>query len=193
MATPSVNRTGFGWEFLDNDIIAQARQKLPRTRIDEVAKLGSLTKKEVAYVLGVTERNLYNHTEGSLSVPLSERLLLLQRLFEHGLTVFDGHVDLLSNWLRTPLAELAVTTANRSEAHSETPPTTYTPQSMAELGTKEGPTDLAGAAKRRRERLAHRAQEPSVPYPTPFSLLDTITGCRLVDNVFTRIEAGVFS
>lgn len=184
-----IDRSHSGWGFSTADIIVQARQKLPRSRVDDVAALGGLTKKEIALVLGITERNLYNQHQGDLSVPLSERLLLLEKLFRHGLTVFDGHQQAFYGWLRTPLAELAT-----PEAGFAAPPTNYVTKPMAQMGTTQGPVDLSAAAHARRERLARReATDESVPYPTPLSLLDTITGCKLVDNVFTRIEAGVFS
>lgn len=191
MVTPSVKLSSLGWGFSTADLILQARQKLPRSRVDEVALLGGLTKKQMALVLGVTERNLYNHHQGELSVPLSERLLLLEKLFQHGLDIFDGQREGFYNWLRTPLAELAT-----PEVGFASPVTEYVPRPMAEMGTKQGPADLSAAAQARRERLAnHRviAAGSLMPYPTPLSLLDTVTGCKLVDNVFTRIESGVFS
>lgn len=191
MITPSVKLFGLGWGFSTTDLILQARQKLPRSRVDEVALLGGLTKKQMALVLGVTERNLYHHHQGELSVPLSERLLLLEKLFQHGLTVFDGHREGFYTWLRTPLAELAT-----PEVGFASPVTEYVPRPIAEMGTKQGPPDLSAATQARQERLInHRliAGEPMPPYPTPLSLLDTVTGCKLVDNVFTRIESGVFS
>ena len=190
MAMTSTNLSPLGWGFSTADIIVQARQKLPRSRVDEVAKLGGLTKKEMALVLGITERNLYNHHQGDLSVPLSERLLILEKLFRHGLSVFDGKSKPLFNWLRAPLAELAT-----PEVGFAAPTTDYVPKPMEQMGTKQGPGDLSAAAQARRQRLAEQtsAAEPDWGYPTPLSLLDTVTGCRLVDNVFTRIEAGVFS
>lgn len=191
MVTPSVNSSGSGWGFSTADLILQARQKLPRSRVDQVALLGGLTKKQMALVLGITERNLYNHHQGELSVPLSERLLLLEKLFQHGLDVFDGHQEGFYNWLRTPLAELAT-----PEVGFASPVTAYIPPAMTEMGTRQGPTDLSAAAQARRERLVNQKVTSSGPmpaYPTPLSLLDTVTGCKLVDNVFTRIEFGVFS
>lgn len=178
-----------GWGFPTTDLIPQARQKLPRSRIDEVATLGGLTKKEIALVLGITERNLYNQHQGDLSVPVSERLLLLDKLFRHGLAVFDEHQSAFYDWLRTPLAGLAT-----PEAGFAAPITDYVPKPMAEMGTKQGPVDLSRTAQARRKWIAKRLDNPESvrPYPTPLSLLDTVTGCKLVDNVFVRIEAGVF-
>ena len=177
------------WGFSTVSLIAEARQKLPRRRVDEVALLGGLTKKEMALVLGVTERNLYNQHQGDLSVPMSERLLILEKLFQHGLAVFDANRPVLDAWLRTPLAELAT-----PESGFAAPLTDYVSRPVAEMGSTDMPADLLSAATARRNKLVSNVPADSViAYPTPLSLLDTITGCKLVDNVFTRIEAGVFS
>ncbi|MBC7571280.1 MAG: hypothetical protein H7319_16345 [Spirosoma sp.] len=179
-----------GWGFPTNDLILQARRKLPRNQVDQIALLGGLTKKEMARILGITERNLYNQHQGDLSVPLSERLLLLEKLFQHGLSVFDGKREIFFEWLRTPLAELAT-----PELGFAAPTTSYRPRPIQEMGTKESPPDLISAATARRNRLQQRPSTAgeAQSYPTPLSLLDTITGYKLVDNVFIRIEAGVFS
>lgn len=183
--------SSLSWGFPTTGLIVQARQRLPRKRVDEVAALGGLTKKEMATILGVTERNLYHQHESDLSVPLSERLLLLEKLLQHGLTVFDNHPPAFYEWLRTPLAELAT-----PELGFAPPSTPYQPRPIAEMGTRQAPPDLSAAAAARRKRLSARpvTDSPTAPsYPTPLSLLDTVTGYQLVDNVFTRIEAGVFS
>ena len=190
MAASPESYSASGWGFSTKDLILQARRKLPRAQVDHVATLAGLTKKEMARILGVTERNLYNQHQGDLSVPLSERLLLLEKLFNHGLAVFDKHQSAFYEWLGShwPIwlpPHLGITT----------PPTPYMPKPMTEIGTKQNPPDLSVAAAARRERLAQRpvsvADKPA--YPTPLSLLNTITGYKLVDNVFIRIEAGVFS
>ena len=190
MATAPTNFSRLGWGFPTTDLIVQARQKLPRSQVDAVAKLGGLTKKEMALVVGITEWNLYNQHQGDLSVPLSERLLLLEKLFQHGLAVFDGNQQLMFDWMRTPLAELAT-----PEVGFAAPETDYVPKPMDQMGTKEELAELIAAVQARRQRLAGRtgATEPQRSYPTPLSLLDTTTGCKLVDNVFTGIEAEVFS
>lgn len=188
---PPVLSSPTGWGFPTTNLILQARQKLPHSRVDEVATLGGLTKKEISLVLGITERSLYNQRQSDLSVPLSERLLLLEQLFRHGLTVFDNQQQVFNTWMRTPLAELAT-----PEVGFSAPEIDYTPLQITEMGTKQGPIDLSVAAQARRKRLAENVTTPKPdkdrPYPTPLSLLDTVTGCKLVDNVFTRIETGVF-
>lgn len=190
MIHPTTFVSASGWGFPTTDIILQARRKLPRNHVDKVAALGGLTKKDMARIVGVTERNLYNQHEGDLSVPISERLILLEKLFHHGLSVFDGNQPIFYDWLRTPLAELAT-----PEVGFTGPQTGYVAKPLTEMGTKQTPPNLSTAAAARRKRLANQKLSPadSQPYPTPLSLLDTITGCKLVDNVFIRIEAGVFS
>ncbi|GHB86691.1 antitoxin Xre-like helix-turn-helix domain-containing protein [Persicitalea jodogahamensis] len=190
MASPLDINSASGWGFPTHDLILQARRKLPRNQVDRIAILGGLTKKEMARILGVTERNLYNQHHGDLSVPLSERLLLLEKLFQHGLAVFDGRREAFFQWLRAPLAELAT-----PEVGFAAPSTPYSSPPIREMGTKDSPPDLTNAAAARRTRLQQRPAAATQPpsYPTPLSLLDTITGYKLVDNVFIRMEAGVFS
>ena len=89
-------------------LISQARQGVLRRRVDEVARLVGLTDKEMARILNMSIRGLHGKTTATrLSLDASERLLLLERLIQRGLAVFDGQADLLARWLRTPLAELA--------------------------------------------------------------------------------------
>lgn len=95
----------------------------------------------MARILGITERNLYNQHQGDLSVPLSKRLLLLEKLFRHGLAVFDGKREAFFEWMRTPLAELAT-----PELGFAVPTTSYTSHPIQEMGTKESPPDLINAA-----------------------------------------------
>lgn len=78
--------------------------------IDGVSSLAGLTRKEIATLLGVSERQLYNinKTDKFLNVLQSEHLLKLQNLFLHGLQIFDGNAGALSTFLRSPHQALAV-------------------------------------------------------------------------------------
>ena len=90
------------------DLIQQARQGVLRRRVDEVARLVGLTDIEMARILNMPVRGLHGKAATELlTSAASERLLLLERLVQHGLFVFDGRADLLGRWFRTPLAELA--------------------------------------------------------------------------------------
>ena len=74
---------------------------------DEVAALIGLTDKEMAYVLGMTPRNLHRiSAEQRFGTEASERLLLLKNLLLHALDTFEGKPNVVLNWLRTPIREL---------------------------------------------------------------------------------------
>lgn len=119
-------------------IIEEARRGVSTQRIDQLAQLLGLTLKEMAVLLQIAERTLHRfRREGRLNEYASERLLLLENLAAHGLMVFDGRADAVSDWIRHPLRE------------------------------------LNGQA--------------------PLSLLSTISGFGLVDDVLTRIEHGIYA
>ena len=82
-------------------LIKQAQQA------DQLAQLLTLSLKELAAILQITERTLHRfRSQGRLDAQASERLLLLENLAAHGLLVFDGRADALADWLRYPLREL---------------------------------------------------------------------------------------
>lgn len=170
-------------------IIPQAQRKASRALVDEVADLSGLSKKEMATLIGLTERALYKTTTGDFSVLISEHLFRLKALFEHGLTVFDQHKKTLTKWLKTPLAELATL-----ETGFDPLIQSVAARPLDEISQTTGPYDLLAAANQREaEFTADLTSSESVAYPTPLSLLNTATGIGLVDDVFTRIEYGVFS
>ena len=90
-----------------NDITRQAQQKAPRGLVDELTALSGLTKKEIASLIDLTERVLLKTPKGDFSILISEHLLLLKNVFEHGLAVFYQNKKALAKWLKTPLPELA--------------------------------------------------------------------------------------
>lgn len=172
-----------------SDVIRLAQQKVSRDLVDEVATLSGLSKKEIASLIGLTERAIFKTTKGEFSVLISEHLILLRALFQHGLTVFDQNKKAFTQWLRTPLPELA----SSQTSYFPVPPSA-SPKPLAEMSTKAGPYDLMEAARIRNQQ--NPQAEPASPprlYPTPLSLLNTTTGVGLVDAVCTRIEAGVYS
>lgn len=172
-----------------NDIIRQAQQKVSRGLADEVAALSGLSKKEIAALIGLTERALFKPTRSDFSVLISEHLLLLKQVFSHGLTVFDHNQRAFVQWLRTPLPELATPQTGYFPTTRPAPP-----RPLAEISTTTEPYDLIEAANQRQQRSDQpEPPMPPRPYPTPLSLLNTSTGAGLVDDVFTRIEAGVYS
>ncbi|WP_460972266.1 antitoxin Xre-like helix-turn-helix domain-containing protein [Spirosoma migulaei] len=179
---PASSRQGYA-------IIPQAQRKASRALVDEVADLSGLSKKEMATLIGLTERALYKTTTGDFSVLISEHLFRLKALFEHGLVVFDQHKKTLTQWLKTPLAELAT-----PETGFDTLIQSVAARPLDEISQTTGPYDLLAAANQlEAEFTAELTRSESVAYPTPLSLLNTATGIGLVDDVFTRIEYGVFS
>jgi putative toxin-antitoxin system antitoxin component (TIGR02293 family) len=88
-------------------VISQARAGVVRPFADEVAALIGLTDKEMAYILGMTPRNLHRiSAEQRFGTEASERLLLLKNLLLHALNTFEGKPNVVLNWLRTPIREL---------------------------------------------------------------------------------------
>ena len=172
-----------------DNIIGQAQQKVSRRLVDELAGQSGLTKKEIASLIGLTERAIFKTTTGEFSVLISEHLLLLKQLFSHGLAVFDQNKKAFTKWLRTPLPELA----SLQTGYYYVLPRNSTPL-LNKMSSKDGPYDLMAASIKRDEEDSKRglASEKRL-YPTPFSLLNTSTGIGLVDDVFIRIEAGVYS
>lgn len=170
-----------------NDIIGQAQRKVSRSLVDEVSVLSGLTKKEIASLIGLTERALFKTPKSDFSILVSEHLLLLKQLFNHGLAVFDNRKKVLTKWLRTPLPELA---SPQTGFFPVSPP--MPPPPLEQMTARE-PYDLMAYSIRQNEQADRTGSiDEKRPYPTPVSLLNTSTGIGMVDDVFTRIEAGVY-
>ena len=76
-------------------------------QVNEIAALVGLTDKEMAYVLGMTPRNLHRLlSEQNLNIEASERLLLLKNVLVHALDTFEGRTATVLSWLKTPIREL---------------------------------------------------------------------------------------
>lgn len=164
------------------DLIQQARQGVLRRRVDEIAQLIGLTDKEMAHVLGMSVRSLHGKSGvDSLTLAASERLLLLERLIQHGLAVFDGRADLLSRWLHTPLQELGY-----REAPTETAEP-MPPISVHDMGSFKEPTPIY----ERSSPSSVTETQPVVVPQSPLVVLDTVSGFSVVDDVLGRIEWGI--
>ncbi len=167
-----------------SDLIRQARQGVLRRRVDEVAKIVNLTDKEMAQVLNMSVRSLHGKppTE-TLTLAAGERLLLFEALVRHGLSVFDGRANLLSHWLRTPLAELA-DSEKRDEDHPTVP--------VRQLGSFSQPvnTPVIASADRMSDEDNQSVKNLA---QSPLSVLDTVSGFSLADDVLGRIEWGLIS
>ncbi len=157
------------------DLIRQARKGVLRRRVDEVAGKVGLTDIEMARILNMSVRSLHGKaTSETLNLASSERLLLLERLIQHGLAVFDGKAELLGRWLRTPLAELAYRTEGDEPGEL---------LSIRKAGSFSEP---------RQPFEGTPATSQGTPTPqTPLAVLDTVVGFSLAEDVLGRIEWGI--
>ncbi|MCY7356270.1 MAG: MbcA/ParS/Xre antitoxin family protein [Rudanella sp.] len=163
------------------DIIRQRRAGVTRSAVLPIKRQARLTDAEMARVLGLSTRTLHSKSADELLSPeAGERLLLLKKLLQHGMTVFEDSA-MLANWLRTPLAELAIPTNT---------PTPFTPRPLAEMGQLDRPYRLAGIQVGNFPQLD--LGEVAAPQ-SPLDVLDTISGFELVDQVLGRIEWGIYS
>ena len=88
-------------------VVSQSRSGVLRDMADEVATLVGLTDNEMAYILGMTPRNLHRLTPVQrFSTVASERLLLLKNIIIHALDTFDKKPNIVLQWLRSPIREL---------------------------------------------------------------------------------------
>jgi hypothetical protein len=149
-----------------------------------VAQVVGLTDKEMAHILNMSVRGLHGKADSELlTLAASERLLLLERLVQHGLSVFDGRANLLSRWLRTPLVELAY--REETDGAGESFPVVAL-RTIGRFSEPSGHGDVyrpAGSAE---------ADSPSALVPqSPLAVLDTVSGFSLAEDVLGRIEWGI--
>ncbi|MFD1141192.1 antitoxin Xre-like helix-turn-helix domain-containing protein [Larkinella insperata] len=167
-------------------IISQARQGVLRRRVDEVAHLVGLTDKEMARILNMSIRGLHGKaTATRLSLAASERLLLLERLVQRGLAVFDGRADLLARWLRTPLAELAYRPETDLSLEG------IAPGALRDMGSFKQPVESAAPPAIKATSPTLGTQEHSVVAQSPLAVLDTVSGFSLAEDVLGRLEWGL--
>ncbi len=82
-------------------------QGLPFTLYLNFLRQSRFTQNEMARCLSVSTRYLQNKTKSNkLTKPASERLVILIKIWDAGLAVFDGNKKMLSEWLRRPLIPL---------------------------------------------------------------------------------------
>ncbi|HEV7350924.1 type II toxin-antitoxin system Xre/ParS family antitoxin [Telluribacter sp.] len=99
-STPQVQKTGpYG-------LIEQAREGVWGRDADDLALRLGLTDQEMARVLAVSLRTYHRRkADEKLGLVASERILLFQRLAEHGKEVFEDEGK-FNRWLRRPLQVL---------------------------------------------------------------------------------------
>lgn len=163
-----------------SDLIRQARQGVLRRRVDEVAKMVGLTDKEMARILNMSVRGLHGkQATDALTLAAGERLLLFENLAQRASAIFDGRAELVSRWLRTPLAELAYT-----DATNEPPPRVP----VRQMGSFNPPTDPTSSTT----SLVVEGSPLVGGIPqSPLAVLDTVSGFSLADDVLGRIEWGI--
>lgn len=88
-------------------VVKTSREGVMRSAADGISDLVGLTDNEIAYVLGMTPRNLHRiQGEKRLGTDASERLLLLRNVLIHALDTFEGKENVVRHWLRTPITSL---------------------------------------------------------------------------------------
>lgn len=82
------------------DLIELSRKGLSRAAVDLVAKKLSLTDREMARILNISERTFHRYTlDTQLDTSSTERLLKLMLLYQHGEEVFANLED-FKPWMR---------------------------------------------------------------------------------------------
>ncbi|WP_229755415.1 type II RES/Xre toxin-antitoxin system antitoxin [Hymenobacter cavernae] len=91
----------------DRVVVDKAREGIAFTEFQRLAALLELTIPEQAGLLSVTERTMARRIaeHSTLNTLESERLVLLQKLAEHGVDVFEEQGK-FNRWLRRPLRVL---------------------------------------------------------------------------------------
>ncbi|TDE13973.1 DUF2384 domain-containing protein [Dyadobacter psychrotolerans] len=91
----------------DLTVIQKSREGVLRSVADEISGLVGLTDNDMAYLLGMTPRNLHRiPADKRLSTDASERLLRLKNVLIHALDTFENREHVVRNWLKSPLSEL---------------------------------------------------------------------------------------
>ena len=167
------------------ELIRQARQGVLRQRVDEIARLVSLTDKDMARILNMSVRSLHGKSDAELlTLAASERLLLLERLVQHGLSVFDGRADVLARWLHTPLNELAYREGSLDENDPPIP--------LRNMGSFTNPSQRENTNQAYSIGVANDAGTLATVVPqSPIAVLDTVSGFSLAEDVLGRIEWGI--
>ena len=102
-AEPSLKRSVFG-VIDDRVVVEKAREGVPFAEFERLAGHLELSAPEQAALLSITERTMARRiaAHGTLHPLESERLVLLQKLAECGVEVFED-AGKFNRWLRRPL------------------------------------------------------------------------------------------
>lgn len=151
--------------------------------------MANLTKKEIAHLLGVSQRHLYHHSPKPLITIQTEFLQALKNLFRDGDEFFSGNRAAFFEWLRTPLAALAIPETGFPSPISAD----YIPPTMEEFFSGSTEAEEQEAIQANLAYMRQQQSQPGPEYPTPLSLLDTLFGVQQVRQILGRVNAGVFS
>ncbi|GAA4404002.1 hypothetical protein GCM10023187_20640 [Nibrella viscosa] len=152
-----------------------------RRRVDEVARVVGLTDKEMARILNMSIRSLHSKAAHEpLALAAGERLLLLEQLIQHGLSVFNGRADLLARWLHTPLMELAY------RQGGDRIPEPVPVRSLGQFGEPD-----AASENLLRSPVTDANTDSTLVPQSPIAVLDTVSGFSLAEDVLGRIEWGI--
>lgn len=87
-------------------MVELSRKGVTKNTLLKVAELGSMSLKELAQLLPVTERTIQRYGDDDrFPRDVSEHVLMLAEVFSKGLDVL-GDRETLRDWLRTPIAGL---------------------------------------------------------------------------------------
>lgn len=85
------------------DLIRISRKGVVKKALLQLANKLSMTMKELAAIIHISERTLQRYDDKDILAPdITERALLLSGLYQEGIKVF-GNPDSFNDWLRTPL------------------------------------------------------------------------------------------
>lgn len=83
------------------------RRGLPLHSLNFLLKASKLTQQELAAILQISARTMQRYDSHQMLPPVvSEKLLLLNDLYEKGDDVLGGGPQNITNWLRSPIAAL---------------------------------------------------------------------------------------
>ncbi|OIN59494.1 hypothetical protein [Arsenicibacter rosenii] len=165
------------------ELIWKSKQGSSREDINEVADLVGFTKKEMAFILGVSERHLYNQSDKPLTVFQQAHLLMLKRLILFGLSVFDGNQKSLISWLRRPNPQVQI--VDSESRHKSKAPKVLSLKELAESPDKEAINTFWA-------RSNEADNQPVVEQVyAPIHVLDNYFGIILVEQLLSRIEYSI--
>lgn len=101
--TSFVKEPGGSYALQPYDLIGISRSGILKKTLSLLSKRLSFTTNEISRILHISERTLQRyHADDRLSPDISERTLMLAKLYERGVEIFHDAAN-FTDWLRTPL------------------------------------------------------------------------------------------